>query len=68
VPFLETLGRATVSYKPAVTVTFLCREPPQILGKEPFADKKFAEGPLPSAALDKAFAECGIRQSLCRAQ
>ena len=36
------------------------------LGKEIFADKIFAEIPLPSAALGKAFAECGTRQSLCR--
>ena len=28
------------------------------LGKEIFADKIFAERPLPSAALSKAFAEC----------
>jgi len=28
------------------------------LGKEIFADKVFAERPLPSAALGKAFAEC----------
>ena len=28
------------------------------LGKEIFADKIFAERPLPSAALGKAFAEC----------
>jgi hypothetical protein len=28
------------------------------LGKEFFADKIFAERPLPSAALGKAFAEC----------
>ena len=36
------------------------------LGKEIFADKVFAERPLPSAALGKAFAEYGTRQSLCR--
>ena len=35
------------------------------LGKEIFADKIFAERPLPSAALGKASAECGTRQSLC---
>jgi len=33
------------------------------LGKEFFADEFFAECSLPSVALDKAFAECGLHSA-----
>jgi len=56
--------------KGAVTATFLCRVPSwhsgnplpsarhAALGKEAFAMKGYADSSLPSAALDKDFAEC----------
>jgi hypothetical protein len=36
----------------------LCRVSEKVLGKEPFADKMFAEYSLPSVTLGKDFAEC----------
>ena len=75
-PSQEALGKATVSYRIAVTATFLCRMFPKTLGKvfaecpikdtRPFADLKFAEGPLPSAVLGKAFAESNSAFAECR--
>jgi hypothetical protein len=38
----------------------LCRVSEKILGKEPFADKMFAEYSLPSVTLGKDFDECKI--------
>jgi hypothetical protein len=37
----------------------------KILGKEPFADKMFAECSLPSVTLDKGFAECKMAFAEC---
>jgi hypothetical protein len=78
VSWWKTLGKATVSGGTAVTVPFLCREPREYsakplpsarqmtLGKELFTDANFGEGPLPSAALCKAFAECNSAFAECR--
>jgi hypothetical protein len=37
----------------------------KVLGKDPFADKNFAECSLPSVTLGKAFAECKIAFAEC---
>jgi hypothetical protein len=37
----------------------------KVLGKEPFADKVFAECSLPSVTLGKAFAECKLAFAEC---
>jgi hypothetical protein len=62
----------------AVTAAFLCRvlsgtrqtslssAREKVLGKDDFADALYVEPSLLSATLDKAFAECDTRQSLCR--
>jgi hypothetical protein len=39
--------------------------PKKVLGKEPFADKIFAECSLPSVTLGKGFAECKISFAEC---
>jgi hypothetical protein len=39
--------------------------PKKVLGKEPFADKIFAECSLPSVTLGKGFAECKIAFAEC---
>jgi len=36
------------------------------LGKDGFADTTFAEWPLPSVALNKAFAECNMDFAECQ--
>ena len=71
------LGKATINRAGAVTVAFLCRVPPGLsakplssarektLGKTVFADQFFAVCSLPSAALDKGFAECNLAFAEC---
>ena len=71
VPSEKTLGKATVSYKIAVTTTFFCRGFPKTLGKV------FAECPTKGTRQRTlyrrkicrvVFAKCGTRQRLCRVQ
>jgi hypothetical protein len=54
-----TLNKVAITMEPGVKTTFLlCRVPNKIaLGKETFADNVLLST-LPSATLDKAFAEC----------
>jgi hypothetical protein len=73
---LDTRQRSRLRYLVAVTTTFLCRPLCRVPEKKYLAKKAlpmycFAEPSLPSATLDKAFAECfwalssalGTRQS-----
>jgi hypothetical protein len=69
VPLCAALGKGAINGVGTVTVAFLCRVPSWrsakplsrareiALGKETSADENVPEGPLPSAALGKGFAE-----------
>jgi hypothetical protein len=43
----------------------LCRVSEKVIGKEPFADKMFAEYSLPSVKLGKGIAECKMAFAEC---
>ena len=72
VPDTSPLGKGDVRRAVSVRSTFLCRvltwhsakALPSAryiaLGKEPFADKSYAGGSLPSVTLGKLFAECKL--------
>ena len=71
-PDTSPLGKGDVRRAVSVRSTFLCRvltwhsakALPSVryiaLGKEPFADKSYAGGSLPSVTLGKLFAECKL--------
>ena len=77
VPDTSPLGKGDVRRAVSVRSTFLCRVLPWhsakalpsaryiALGKEPFADKSYADGSLPSVTLGKLFAECKLGFAEC---
>jgi len=77
VPDTSPLGKGDVRRAVSVRSTFLCRvltwhsakALPSAryiaLGKEPFADKSYAGGSLPSVTLGKLFAECKLGFAEC---
>ena len=77
VPDTSPLGKGDVRRAVSIRTTFLCRvltwhsakALPSAryiaLGKEPFADKSYAGGSLPSVTLGKLFTECKLGFAEC---